>query len=56
MSSFVVVKDGREYHVPRDVEAEGGAAVEAWLAQAEAQAVAKDQQVDALFTGDAAEE
>jgi hypothetical protein len=50
MSSFVILKDGREYVVPQEVEAEGGPAIEAWLSQAEAQAVAKDQQADALFS------
>jgi hypothetical protein len=49
MSSFVVLKDGREYHVPREVEVEGGPTIEAWLSQAEGQAVEKEQQADALF-------
>jgi hypothetical protein len=32
MSGLAVVDtDGRRYEVPRDIEAEGGAAVEAWL-------------------------
>jgi hypothetical protein len=56
MSSFVVIKDGREYHVPREVEAAGGAAVEAWLSEQEAQAVAKDQESDALFPSVQAEQ
>ena len=32
MSGYAVVDpDGRRYEVPRDIEATGGAAVEAWL-------------------------